>query len=69
MSAEKLTKAQRAKIVPEPIREALIAMPDQVLLAVHDLCHAEMERRHGTNKRPAAGRLDLASADQKETQV
>lgn len=49
--AEKMTKAARGKLVPAPIREALTAMTDSVLLAVHDLCHQEMERRHGTHKR------------------
>lgn len=57
--AEKMTKAQRGKLIPAPIREAITAMPDGVLLAVHDLCHQEMERRYGTNKRAEAGRAAL----------
>lgn len=47
----KPTKAQRAKLLHPTMRDMICASNDDLLLAIHDLCHEEMERRHGTNKR------------------
>lgn len=57
--AEKLTKAQRARLVPEGLAERLTVMDSETLLAVHDLIHGLMEQRFGTNKRKEAGRQAL----------
>ena len=50
----RLTKAQRAKLIPPELRAQIEALPDDVLLAAHDLTHQVMEQRYGTNKRNEA---------------
>ncbi len=44
--AEKLTKAQRARLVPEGLAERLTVMDSETLLAVHDLIHGLMGEQH-----------------------
>lgn len=58
----KLTKAQRRKLLDPNLVVILAALPDDELLAAHDLMHDLMEHRHGTNKRAEAGRLALQEA-------
>lgn len=59
----KLTKAARAKLIDPMLRNWIVDLGDDALLAVHDLTHQEMERRHGTNRRPEAGRRALQEAE------
>lgn len=60
--AERLTKAQRARLVPEGLAERITVMDDETLLAVHDFCHQEMERRYGTPKRSETARQALRTS-------
>lgn len=52
----KLTKAQRKKLLDPNIVVILTALPDDELLAAHDLMHDLMEQRYGSNRRKDAGR-------------
>ena len=51
----KLTKAQRKKLLDPNIIAILTALPDNELLAAHDLMHDLMEQRYGSKRRKAAG--------------
>ncbi|MGV6875864.1 hypothetical protein ACUSIJ_24665 [Pseudochelatococcus sp. B33] len=54
MVEKRLTKAQRQRLIPANLRERIISMSDDEVLAVHDLTHEIMEDRTGTNKRMTA---------------
>lgn len=54
MAEKRLTKAQRARLIPSDLRERISAMSDDDVLAVHDLTHKIMEDRTGTGRRQAA---------------
>ncbi len=55
--------AKRISRIEPALKARIEGLPDNELLAVHDLTHAEMERRYGSASRTVAGRATLAEAD------
>lgn len=65
----RFNKEQQARLIDPELRALLEALPDDAILAVHDLTHDQMEIRHGTNRREKAHRAAERERDALKAEV